>query len=722
MKVANRLGIAVLLVLLSASAFAEKVIIRAAKPYNALRAKIVALGGTVSYEFKNANAIAADLPDATKLAGMSEVQAYSRDLVVPNPAPSEVAAVASELPAGSETGDVPTNYYPYNSDLTNSGPLLNSGYFGSGIVVGVIDSGTSRTASALCANASTAANCSATSRVIGGENFVPGLGEPNANASTNNPHGTWVACMIGANRTFLFLKTGRLATAVRNYCTPAASSPCSSTFSPTIDAIPMVGQAPAAQFYALKVFPASGGGAPESRVLQAMDRAIELKQTTLPNMRVVNMSLGGPTLYVAKDVEDMLASSMAAAGISLVVSAGNEGPSGTTVGSPGTAKDILTIGAANSAVHERILRDVQFGTGIGALYRPDSTQQIAYFSSRGPNADGRVDPEVVANGFGSYAQGANGGISLVSGTSFSGPTVAGVTALLYSANPAATPSAIRAAIVNSARPAIIPTATNVDQGKGYVDAAGALAILNSPGAAPDNGKGNKHVRDNVKQIVDVINKDVFTMHVANLRPAERREVYYEVKEKTGAVKVSLTNITPNGPGSNVLFGEDILFTVHTAKTSSFNDYLAFDFVAADTDYEFTLPETGLMRITVNGDWTNAGQISADLRIESVKAKLPKKDFHGKIAEGEENTHSFTVAPGTAEMTVSLSWKGDWGSYPTNDIDLILEAPGGALNFDGATLNSPERVTITSPAPGTWTATVIGFSLPEKEDHYELRID
>ena len=251
--------------------------------------------------------------------------------------------------------------------------------------------------------------------------------------------------MVGANRAFGFARTSRLATAVRNYCTPASSFPCSFQASPTVDGIPMVGQAPSARFFALKVFPAAGGGAPTARILQAMDRAIELKNTTRSDMKVVNMSLGGATLYAGGDIEDELATSMASSGISLVVSAGNAGPSGSTGGSPGTARQILTIGAASSPVHERILRDVQFGTGIGPLYRPDNNQQIAYFSSRGPTADGRIDPEVVANGFASYAQGANGGISLVSGTSFSGPTVAGVAALLYSATPSATPAQIRSA-------------------------------------------------------------------------------------------------------------------------------------------------------------------------------------------------------------------------------------------------------------------------------------
>src|SRR5690606_31361767 len=65
--------------------------------------------------------------------------------------------------------------------------------------------------------------------------------------------------------------------------------------------------------------------------------------------------------------------------------AGNAGPSTQTVGSPGTAKNVLTVGATEN-------------------YRPDIDTQsdnpntVANFSSRGPTADGRIKPDVVAPG------------------------------------------------------------------------------------------------------------------------------------------------------------------------------------------------------------------------------------------------------------------------------------------------------------------------------------
>jgi subtilisin family serine protease len=705
------------------AALGDQVIIRTKKPYASVKQKIAALGGTVTYEFQNADGLAADVPAAkvNSLASIPGVQYYVRDLTIPNPSPKVVIDVSSQL-SGDPATAVPNNYYPYNVDLTDAGPLFAGGHFGQGVVVGIIDSGTSRTAAALCYGP-----CATGTRVLVGESFVPG--EPDANAATNYPHGTWVACNIGANVAFLFAHNGGLATAVRTYCTPAASAPCSFQVSAAADAIPMVGQAPAAHFFPLKVFPASGAGAPESRILQAMDRAIQLKNSTQPNMKVVNMSLGGATLFAGGDIEDELATSMAAAGISLVVSAGNAGPSGMTVGSPGTAHKILTVGAASSPVHERILRDLQFGAGIGPFYRPDNNQQMAYFSSRGPDADGRNDPDIVANGLASYTQGANGSISLVSGTSLSAPTISGIAATLYSANPSATPDQVRSALLRSARPGVIPSAGPLDQGAGYVDAAAAKALLDAGVASvADSGPAKKKVAQNVQEGAGIqpINASQYSAHVSGLRPAERREFFYVVDKGTSSVSVTLANVTPALPPAqqNQLFGDDVLFTVHSAKTSSIGegDYLAFAFIGSGQSFTFDNPETGLMRITVNGDWTNAGTVGADVQIQSTKAPLSKVDFKGTIGNGGLVAHTVSIPAGTASVTFGLSWDNDWSAYPTNDIDMILQAPNGSFNFNGASLNSPETVTIANPQPGTWTIYVSGATVYGGDDKYEVRVD
>ncbi len=59
----------------------------------------------------------------------------------------------------------------------------------------------------------------------------------------------------------------------------------------------------------------------------------------------------------------------------------------------------------------------------------------SYFSSQGPTFDGRTKPDVCAQGTASTVQGRTGRISTASGTSFSGPIMAGMVACLWQAHP-----------------------------------------------------------------------------------------------------------------------------------------------------------------------------------------------------------------------------------------------------------------------------------------------
>jgi subtilisin-like proprotein convertase family protein len=74
-----------------------------------------------------------------------------------------------------------------------------------------------------------------------------------------------------------------------------------------------------------------------------------------------------------------------------VFSAGNAGGGANTIGSPGTAKNVLTIGATEN------VRDQGTLDGCG-LPDGDNDSDIATFSSRGPTDDGRVKPDLVAAG------------------------------------------------------------------------------------------------------------------------------------------------------------------------------------------------------------------------------------------------------------------------------------------------------------------------------------
>ncbi len=99
---------------------------------------------------------------------------------------------------------------------------------------------------------------------------------------------------------------------------------------------------------------------------------------------------------------------------------------------------------------------------------------LAGFSSNGPTSDGRMKPDVMAHGVGTYWA-TTGGKSTYSGgsqgTSLATPLVAGVAAMILSAHPELTPIQVRDALRNTASNAAKP---NNDIGWGIINAYQAV--------------------------------------------------------------------------------------------------------------------------------------------------------------------------------------------------------------------------------------------------------
>jgi serine protease AprX len=704
----------------SSQAF-ESVIVQTPKPYSKIVADVRALGGVVTQQYKYVDAIAATVPSSAmdalrSAAGNARI---AKDLTIPAPAPRAArnikgGSTASIANLSQTAAAEPAAYALYNLGLNVAG-LHARGYTGTGVVVAVIDSGVRPKYPVLDSDSS----------VIGGVDFVgDGLGFSNSN---NSPHGTFIAGLISGNAVINLHHT-TLETSLQEHVPGALAG----------SDLPLIGTAPASSIYAVRVFGVSASaGAPESRIIAAIDYVIDLRKKYQQgdpsgvNIQVCNLSLGNTTLFAGRDVFDRSVDALLANGIVPVVSAGDAGPSGLTVSSPATSLSSIAVGAISPAANDRVQADVENFPGYGRRYRPSSETQVAWFSARGPNADGRVSPDVVAVGVGNFGQGygSTNEVSVVSGVSFSAPLVAGVAALLRQAYPTASATQIRNAIIGSGNPSVVgPGFTRLDQGSGLPDADFAFKKFTSfSNTLPSATAPQSSVATNIKQGTGLnVSNGNLVLSTGMLEPARRAEILYNVSPNTSQIVITVSDFKSS---SNVspqnIFPEEIYLQVHSAKTSqigALGDYfnLGDPFIKGGT-FVVNNPETGVMRITISGSWTNERAVSATVSVQAFTNSVPMLTTQGTILNHQQTAFPVTIPPGVGNAEFRLWFRNDWGTYPTSDIDMTLFDPNLNRNTDGAHLNDPEHATIVNPTPGTWFVVISGFDIPAGSDKYELRV-
>ena len=179
-------------------------------------------------------------------------------------------------------------------------------------------------------------------------------------------------------------------------------SHCAGTIAAAINGLGVVGVAPAASLYAVKVLSNSGSGN-WSWLIAGINWCIANK------MRVLSMSLGGDS---APSALEAMCNTAFSNGLLLVAAAGNSGPppAGTpsSVGFPGRYKNVIAVSAI------------------------DSSNVIASFSSRGPEV------EISAPGVNVLSTIPGGGYGTKSGTSMACPPVSGAAAVAWGAHRFAT--------------------------------------------------------------------------------------------------------------------------------------------------------------------------------------------------------------------------------------------------------------------------------------------
>ncbi|MFF2202053.1 S8 family serine peptidase [Streptomyces sp. NPDC058145] len=257
----------------------------------------------------------------------------------------------------------------------------------------------------------------------------------------------------------------------------------------------MNGAAPGAKIVSSRACTWSGGctnvALTEGMIDLVADRGVD----------VVNMSIGGlPALNDGNNARAELYTRLIDTyGVQLVISAGNSGPGANTIGDPGLADKVISVGATIS----KETWAANYGSAVETRYA------MMPFSSRGPREDGGFTPTLSAPGAainttqtwlpGSPVAEAGyslpAGYSMLQGTSMASPQAAGASALLLSAAKQKgidlTPAKLRTALTS--------TADHISGVQAYEEGAGLIDIVDAWDAIRDGAAAHDYT---VKAPVD----------------------------------------------------------------------------------------------------------------------------------------------------------------------------------------------------------------------------
>ena len=345
--------------------------------------QIAATGATVLYPIRWFNGVVIQTTSPSVLNAVNALPFVTSSAIVSIQKPKKDFEIIEEFSQSSQKVSNTNSVYNYGNSL-NQIEMLNGvcmhdqGFNGAGMLIAVLDAGFANV------NTHTAFDSLRTNNQILGTKDFTFIAPNDLYDGSTSGHGTAVLGTMGGN------KPGQL-----------------------------VGTAPKANYWLIR-----SEYAPNEYVIEEYNWAAAAEFADSVGADIINSSLGYNTfdnstqdhtmteLDGKTSIASKAATMCARKGMIVVNSAGNTGGSGwPKVTFPGDADSIITVGAV------------------------DASLNLANFSSIGPSADGRIKPDIVAQGVASVVANGGGSIGTSNGTSFSSPITAGMVACLWQAIP-----------------------------------------------------------------------------------------------------------------------------------------------------------------------------------------------------------------------------------------------------------------------------------------------